>query len=685
MTEILLGVATESNHAKGGDHAQAQDSYRSQVLDIDNPIAYYGMDDISGTVATDLSGNGRHGSYVGSYSLGAPKLVTRDHQGAALRHGISGAGGLTVPYASWMDLPSYSAEIWYRREAGSGGYLMGRGDASMGGGTRTWSLQFSGTTLTLYVFTNSGSWYSTNLGTLNVGQFIHLVYTFEPVGGGLASGKIYVNGTMTSETGMTASLVPNPSTGGLGFGTNYTNTFAANNGTSDEAAYYDYALSAARVAAHYQLGLTTLPFALDARTEIDESLTLLAQREAPIYGRQVILPAIENDQIPVTGFHGPNREFKIPTVVETYSLENLTDTPPWAQATPAGGTVSWNVPNPLQERGLGGTLSVEEVVPFIVRFDQTLELDLIVETETVGTFPHDLGNDIEMVVETSIVESLISRGDLQLTATGTLSLASETITMDPVLALTILDDELRRAPTSLTFMMTGARQGMLVSVYFNNDTVAAWTGEPNSEGMIGPLAINVPNTLLAGAHTLRAEVDAVVVATAPFTLAMDPALYPGTAGADAQAIEVPGAVSHDTRHWVFQDLLAEVEGGIGSFILPINPSEMSSPHQEYGMSGRHTTAVTGQFHIFQTGAIPKEWTFAGYCPNQETQEAMEAYRNLNRRFYIIDHHNRAWKVVITNMEFVPRLRHNFNGVETDWGSDYTVTATILDQDWVTPA
>ena len=156
-------------------------------------------------------------------------------------------------------------------------------------------------------------------------------------------------------------------------------------------------------------------------------------------------------------------------------------------------------------------------------------------------------------------------------------------------------------------------------------------------------------------------------------------------GPDAQAVEIPGAVISGHRHWVLQDMLAASEGGIGSYILPMNPREMTSPHLEHAFTSRHTTAKDGQFHVFQAGKMPKEWSFSGYSPTQEMAEKLLQYRRLNRRLYIIDHRNRAWKCIITNVEIKPRLRHIFNGEVSDWGSDYTVTATVLDQDWVTPA
>jgi hypothetical protein len=102
------------------------------------------------------------------------------------------------------------------------------------------------------------------------------------------------------------------------------------------------------------------------------------------------------------------------------------------------------------------------------------------------------------------------------------------------------------------------------------------------------------------------------------------------------------------------------------------------------VTSRHTTAHSGKFHVWQAGAVPHEWTFSGQTWSQEMLDQLQAYRALNRRFWIIDHRNRAWKSVITNLEIVPHLRQNYNGEETDLGTDWTVAATVLDQNFRTP-
>lgn len=267
---------------------------------------------------------------------------------------------------------------------------------------------------------------------------------------------------------------------------------------------------------------------------------------------------------------------------------------------------------------------------------------------------------------------------------GTLTIDSGRV-VNFEMAIEILDSSLIQAPTTLTFSLVEGWPETPVDLYI--DGILVWTAETNSDGDI-PLGALIVDEVIGtqGTHTLTAIQDGSVSASADFTIARIPVLYPSYMGPDAQAVEVPGVLtSNGTRRWVFQDLLPEANGGIGSWIMPMNPKEMTSPFLEVRLASKHTTAVDGQWHLFEGGITPKEWTFSGYCPTQEMYEKLLAYRNLNRRFYIIDHRNRAWKSIITEVDFKAHLRENFNGEVTDWGHDYTVSAVALSQDWVVPA
>lgn len=259
------------------------------------------------------------------------------------------------------------------------------------------------------------------------------------------------------------------------------------------------------------------------------------------------------------------------------------------------------------------------------------------------------------------------------------------------LQVVVLDDTVRRAPSSITVMVSGGRPEE--SITFQMDAGLTPSGQADvytttldSEGSLSATSLTIIDDLggQQGVRTLTA-VQGSITATDFYTVLLPPTVWPTTQGPDADPVAIPGALdAAGVRHWVLQDLLGVMDGGIGSYVLPVNPRSMTSPHLEHALKTHHTTAKSGKYHIFQAGNFPKEWTFTGYAPTQEMVEQLFIYRDLNRRFYVIDHRNRAWKVVFTNVDAVPRLRHNYNGEITDWGSDFTVTATILDQSWSTP-
>ena len=277
--------------------------------------------------------------------------------------------------------------------------------------------------------------------------------------------------------------------------------------------------------------------------------------------------------------------------------------------------------------------------------------------------------------------------------TGTFGIGSDEILTDPDFQLTILNPTLDRAPTSLTVTVDGARPETDIRFYLDTTSgpALAYTTTTDVAGSLQPMSISVNPDLggAVGTRTLTAEQDGIsggtLSASATYTLAKEPQTAPAAPVADAAPVLVPGALAElGYYHWVAQDLLGEADGGIGSYVFPINPREMSSPHYEATLSTHHTTASSGRYLLFQAGDPPKEWTFSGVAISQDMVEKLQAYRNLNRRFYTIDHRNRAWKTVWTNLEIVPRRRTNYNGEDSDWITDFTVTAMILDQNWQTP-
>src|SRR3989440_1402067 len=85
-------------------------TYNATVL-ADHPVAYWRMDETTGSTMADASGNANHGRYVGIYTLGQPGALAG---GAVAFDGQSGAASVmntaslqvnTVPIEVWLQKP----------------------------------------------------------------------------------------------------------------------------------------------------------------------------------------------------------------------------------------------------------------------------------------------------------------------------------------------------------------------------------------------------------------------------------------------------------------------------------------------------------------------------------------------------------------------------------------------------
>jgi hypothetical protein len=250
----------------------------------------------------------------------------------------------------------------------------------------------------------------------------------------------------------------------------------------------------------------------------------------------------------------------------------------------------------------------------------------------------------------------------------------------PVLTLIAEPSTIESVPATIRLTILGGLPTQLVTVAFEDQILAQ--GTTDSDGNLYQLPVIISGDVgVVGTQTLvvtQNGVGAVAAGEIAITIADDAApTLPPVSVPDAPPTPVVQPPAVTVRKWVFQD---PSPGGLGSYVLPVNPSQMTSPHHEHAMTSRHTTSRSGRFHIFQAAMLPKEWQFGGYCPTQEMVEKLWQFRDVNRRIYIIDHHGRAWKVAITHLEVTPRLRHWYNNEMSDWGSDWSMTVTVLDQD-----
>src|SRR2546422_5200417 len=98
MRRALLLVIGTALSACGGASTAASPttppSYRASVL-ADHPVAYWRLDEETGTVMVDASGNGNDGAYAGAVTLGQPGALASDG-GTAVGVG-PGGGAASAP------------------------------------------------------------------------------------------------------------------------------------------------------------------------------------------------------------------------------------------------------------------------------------------------------------------------------------------------------------------------------------------------------------------------------------------------------------------------------------------------------------------------------------------------------------------------------------------------------------
>lgn len=340
---------------------------------------------------------------------------------------------------------------------------------------------------------------------------------------------------------------------------------------------------------------------------------------------------------------------------------------------------------------ISGGKAIETSV--LTQLGRALDLATIERTDMAQPGSFSQSSLLATIFESSTLFSLGRAGTLTLARQGVLDIGTEALRVIPSLRVRVMDEVISRAPQSVTITVAGGSPNRELRLYIDNQLV--WTTTADSEGGLDLSSLGISNEdsfASKGTHTVTARQTTpegyTLEGSDTFRFLNPPAMNPQVMIGDTSPVDVPGSLvtmpnGAVVRRWVFQDLLPQEVGGIGSYVFSRNPMEMSSPHLEKPLAAKHTTAPDGQYHIYEAGKIPKEWVLTGFCANTQEREALEKFRDLNRRFWVIDHHRRAWKVVLTHLGLTPKTQQNFNGKQVD-PHDYEITLTILDQKWITP-
>jgi hypothetical protein len=213
-------------------------SYSSEVL-ADSPLAWWKLDEASGTSFADSSGNSRAAAITGSPTFGVASLAS-GLPGTATVFG-SGVSAVTAN-GSWMNsLSALSVEMWFKTTNTSSMIAISRDNtatvrqfhARLNGGNMEWDVWSSGAVLT--------SQFSPAAYANGVAH--HCMMTLSAT-----AQKNYVDGAQVV-TGATEPVQ-------LG---NFSGGTLQYLGTLQSPAIYATELSAARVLAHYNAGIATAP------------------------------------------------------------------------------------------------------------------------------------------------------------------------------------------------------------------------------------------------------------------------------------------------------------------------------------------------------------------------------------------------------------------------------------------
>lgn len=214
-------------------------SYSAEVL-ADSPLAWWSLGDASTTMA-DSSGNGRAGTHT---SVSATTGIVAGATSGASAYG--GSSSSVVTDAAWMNTTVVTAEAWVTFPSNSGEHFVLARDNN--GADLRWRLDTTGNVFR-WIVNVGGTLKVCQSGTMSPTTLYHFVGTYDGT-----TLRLYVNGTELANLAASGAVV---ATSGreirLGLQSTGAAPFA---GTMDEAAVYGTALSAARVLAHYNAGIT---------------------------------------------------------------------------------------------------------------------------------------------------------------------------------------------------------------------------------------------------------------------------------------------------------------------------------------------------------------------------------------------------------------------------------------------
>jgi hypothetical protein len=269
-----------------GELAQGNSStgYNTAVL-ADSPVAFWRLNESSGTTAADSSGNGRNGTYTGSYTQGQASLVGNGDSSTSFGGAAGDYVNVTGNAAFNINTTNKLAvEFWYAgTDTGTGGgQPSGLVTANVNASTKQWAIGLEANGHINAQNIRVLGVYDDNIGNvaINDGNPHHVVVNYDVAA---LTVDIYVDGVLD-----VSNSVPSYDF----FGTPVVRI--ANNprsdsiaGKFDEVAIYNNTLSPTRIAAHYAAGngaATGNQINAGFNTNREESLEMLVNTPSINFG-----------------------------------------------------------------------------------------------------------------------------------------------------------------------------------------------------------------------------------------------------------------------------------------------------------------------------------------------------------------------------------------------------------------
>ena len=234
----LGSAATSAAFSSNADNASnslaaASSFYRAEVMS-DGPVGYWRLGESSGTTAADETGTS-NGTYIGAYTLGRPGALAHDANTAVELDGANARVG--VAHVSALNLTSQvSIEAWVKPDSVSGTrYIVHK---------NTFYYLYVANNVTYFGIRSGGAYkYVQATGLITTGTWQHIVGTYDG-----AKMILYRNGVNSAEVAVTGSIDTTTVNLRIGAFDAAANVF---DGSLDEVAVYNRALTAGEVQAHY--------------------------------------------------------------------------------------------------------------------------------------------------------------------------------------------------------------------------------------------------------------------------------------------------------------------------------------------------------------------------------------------------------------------------------------------------